>query len=190
MFQGRMPTPPIQFGDMFPDHMRRYLFWFVILLLLAGWAFFIQSRDDDEQDGSGAGGRSSRTVEVDRVVDGDTAKVFIDGESEYVRYIGIDTPESVAQGQPVECFGQESKNFNESLLTVGEVRLVFDEEQRDQYGRLLAYVYAEGRMLNEELLRNGYATTLEISPNTAHADRFADLEAQARDSSRGLWAYC
>jgi micrococcal nuclease len=132
------------------------------------------------------------TVRVDRVVDGDTAKVYFEGDSEYVRYIGVDTPESVKPDSPVECFGEEAKRFNESLLRSGgpNVTLVFDRERRDRYGRLLAYVYAGGQMIQEELLRRGYATTLEVPPNTSRADEFERLEEQARAAGRGLWSAC
>ncbi len=128
---------------------------------------------------------------VDRVVDGDTAKVWVDGKSEYVRYIGIDTPESVKEDSPVECFGQEASSFNEQLLARNDqVRLEFDRERRDQYGRLLAYVYSGPTLLQAELLREGYATTLEIPPNTSRARQFAKLESEARETGRGGWSAC
>jgi micrococcal nuclease len=141
-------------------------------------------------DGPRPGAGESVWVEVDRVVDGDTAKFFFDGESEYVRYIGIDTPESVKPDAPVECFGEESKAFNEALLGDGRARLVFDREMRDRFGRLLAYVYVSDVMLNAELLRQGFAQTLTISPNDAESGRFERIEAEARDSGRGLWGAC
>ena len=168
--------------------MRRYLIPLVILLLLGGGAAITGSGDDEKRDRQPRGG--SVSVAVDRVVDGDTAKVFYGGESEYVRYIGIDTPESVQPGEPVECFGNESKDLNASLIEGERMRLVFDEERRDHYGRLLAYVYVDGKLLQAELLRRGYATTLEVSPNTSKADRFARLEEEARQRDRGLWAAC
>ena len=80
-------------------------------------------------------------VEVVDVVDGDTIEVLIDGTEEDVRYIGVDTPESVKPGAPVECFGPEASAFNERLVDGERVGLVFDAERRDDYGRLLAYVY-------------------------------------------------
>jgi micrococcal nuclease len=113
-----------------------------------------------------------------------------------VRYIGIDTPESVDPESPVECFGEEAGDFNESLLEAGRVRLVFDREQRDRFGRLLAYVYVndvtQGRklMLNAEMLRRGFAQTLTIPPNDAFSARFAQLEDEARDAGRGKWGAC
>jgi micrococcal nuclease len=130
------------------------------------------------------------TGKVDRVVDGDTAKVFYGGESEYVRYIGIDTPESVRPGSSVECFGEEAKEFNAGLIEGENVRLVFGPEQRDRFGRLLAYVYVRDLMLNAELLRRGYAETLTIPPNDARSGEFERLEEQARRVGLGLWGAC
>ncbi|MEX0620346.1 MAG: thermonuclease family protein [Solirubrobacterales bacterium] len=156
----------------------------LLILLAAGW---LQTRD---QGGSGLPAAAPETVKVDRVVDGDTVKVFYEGRSEYVRYIGIDTPESVDPDSPVECFGEEAKEFNDRLLRDGEVRLVFDQEMRDRYGRLLAYVYVGNLMLNAELLRKGFAQTLTISPNDAESRRFEKIEADARYSGVGLWSSC
>ena len=134
--------------------------------------------------------RAPVTVEVDRVVDGDTAKVFYRGESEYVRYIGIDTPESVDPGSPVECYGEQAKDFNERMLAAGEVRLRFGPELRDRFGRLLAYVYVSDVMLNAELLRRGLAETLTIPPNDAESGRFERIESRARRAGEGLWGAC
>ncbi len=166
--------------------MRRYVILLVVALLLAGGAAI--TGKDDGGDREPAGG--SATVKVDRVVDGDTAKVFYGGRSEYVRYIGIDTPESVKPNSPVECYGEESKRFNAGRIEGQDVRLVFDREKRDHYGRLLAYVYVGGNLLNAEILRRGYGTTLEVSPNTARAGQFEQIEADARKAGRGLWSAC
>jgi len=158
----------------------------LVIVLAFGWW---QTRDQGSStDREPTGGTS--TVKVDRVVDGDTAKVFYEGNSEYVRYIGIDTPESVKEGTPVECYGKESSDFNAGLIEGQRMKLVFDEEQRDRYGRLLAYVYVDGKMINAELLKNGYATTLEVSPNTSKAGQFQGLEDKARNAGRGLWSAC
>ena len=134
--------------------------------------------------------RHSVTVRVLRIVDGDTIEVSLGGEEEDVRYIGVDTPETVAPGQPVECFGHAASRFNTSLVEGERVRLTFDRERRDQYGRLLAYVYANGELVNAQLVRGGFARTLVLPPNTRHADLFARLQQQAADAGRGLWARC
>ena len=129
-------------------------------------------------------------VEVRKVVDGDTLEVT---GGERVRLIGVDTPETVAEDRPVGCFGKEASRFTASVVPPGtEVRLVGDAEQRDRFGRLLAYVYrrADGLFVNAELLRRGYAQLLTIPPNIAHTDEFAALARQAREGSQGLWAAC
>ena len=129
-------------------------------------------------------------VEVRRVVDGDTLEV---AGGERVRLIGVDTPETVDEDRPVGCFGKEASRFTASVVPPGTpVRLVGDAEQRDRYGRLLAYVYrqSDGLFVNAELLRRGFALLLTIPPNIAHTDEFAVLARQAREGSQGLWAAC
>ena len=85
--------------------------------------------------------RKADTVPVVRVVDGDTIRVGLRSGEEPVRYIGIDTPESVKPGAPVECFAKRATAYNERLVAGERIRLVYDVERRDRYGRLLAYVY-------------------------------------------------
>ena len=129
-------------------------------------------------------------VVVRKVVDGDTLEV---SGGERVRLIGVDTPETVAPDRPMGCFGKEASRFTASLVPPGTaVRLVGDAEQRDRYGRLLAYVYrrADGLFVNAELLRQGYAQLLTIPPNIAHTDEFTAIARQAREGSQGLWAAC
>ena len=146
----------------------------------------------------GAPTPSGRSVEarVVRVVDGDTIVASVDGADAYVRYIGVDTPETVKPGTPVQCFGKRASAENHHLVEGRTVRLVFDRERRDDYGRLLAYVYTaaagggRSRFVNAILVRDGYARTLTIPPNTAHAPLFDRLEARAGQSGRGLWGSC
>jgi micrococcal nuclease len=122
-----------------------------------------------------------------RVSDGDTVRVRIDGgREERVRYIGIDTPEVTSD----ECFADEAAAFNERLVAGREVRLELDADERDRYGRLLAYVYAGDAFVNAELLRKGYAQPLTVPPNVRFADRFTRLARDARREGRGLWASC
>ncbi len=127
---------------------------------------------------------------VTRVVDGDTVEVRLGGEVEDVRYIGVDTPETVKPDTPVQCFGPQASTFNHRLVAGRRVRLVFGVERRDVYGRLLAYVHLGRRFVNAELLRRGLARTLTIPPNDRHAGRFARLERAAARSGRGLWGAC
>src|SRR3954466_15093243 len=132
------------------------------------------------------------TVRVVRVVDGDTIRVALPTGEEAVRYIGIDTPESVKPGSPVECFAKRASAFNERLVDGQRVRLVRDVEERDRYGRLLAYVYRArvGLFVNAELVRGGYATVATFPPNVAHEREFRRLARRARLSGRGLWREC
>src|SRR3954454_8506096 len=129
---------------------------------------------------------------VTRVVDGDTLHVAMGGTDETVRYIGVDTPESVKPSTPVQCFAKAASAANERLVDGRHVRMVYDVERRDRYGRLLAYVYRadDGAVVTEALVREGYARTLTIPPNVRFASRFATLARQAREARRGLWRAC
>lgn len=135
---------------------------------------------------------SVQAAMVTRVVDGDTIKVQVGGATERVRYIGIDTPETVKPNSPVECYGRAASDFNKRLVDGEAVTLTFDVEQRDRYGRLLAYVRRarDGLLVNDELVRRGYATTLTIPPNVRYAELFRAAQRSAREAGRGLWASC
>lgn len=139
--------------------------------------------------GDGDEPRSVR-AEVTRVVDGDTIEVNFDGNEEDVRLIGVDTPETVAPGEPVQCFGPRASRFSHRLLEGQRVLLVFGAERRDVYGRLLAYAYLDDNFVNAELLRRGLARTLTIPPNDRFAERFGRLEMAAARAGRGLWGAC
>ncbi len=164
----------------------------VVLLALLLWLLVEGPRQEEERERDEAEPvpSSAAHAEVLRVVDGDTIEVEIDGREEDVRYIGVDTPETVAPGKPVGCFGPEASARNHELVEGEDVRLVFGAEVRDDYGRLLAYVHAGGRLVNAELLRGGYARTLEIPPNTAMATEFRGIERRAATAGRGLWGTC
>ena len=136
---------------------------------------------------------SAQEATVPRVVDGDTVIAQLgSGATERVRLIGIDTPESVKPGTPVQCFALKASAYTKHLLTGRRVRLVLDAEPRDRYGRLLAYVYREpdGLFVNADLVRRGFAQTLTIPPNVRFADRFSALARQAREAGKGLWSAC
>ena len=138
----------------------------------------------------------SAVAYVLRAVDGDTIEVRLGGEREDVRYIGVDTPETVKPGTSVQCFGPQAHRFNARLVTHARVRLVFGVERRDDYGRLLAYVYLPSpsrggdRFVNAELAQRGLARTLTIPPNDRYAERFKRLQTAAARAGRGLWGAC
>lgn len=130
---------------------------------------------------------------VELVVDGDTVDVTVGGDGERVRLIGIDTPETKRPDTPVECFGPEATAFTQSLLPPDTpVRLERDVVGRDDYGRILAYVYrvSDGILVNYEIIRQGYARPLTIPPNAAHADLFVEAARQAERDDVGLWSSC
>jgi micrococcal nuclease len=127
---------------------------------------------------------------VVRAVDGDTIEARVGGEVEDVRYIGVDTPETVKPGAPVQCFGPRASSFNHRLVEGRRVRLVFGVERRDDYGRLLAYVRLGRRFVNAELVRRGLARSLTIPPNDRFAPLFQRLELRAARAGRGLWGAC
>ncbi len=146
---------------------RRALPFVLILLVLAG-AWWQAHRST---------GLHSRTARVLRVVDGDTIVVRgASGAPERVRYIGMDTPESVKPGVPVQCYAERASVLNRRLVAGRTVRLVSDAEATDRYGRTLAYVYRQpdGLFVNAELVRRGYARTLEIPPDVRFCRAFCD----------------
>ncbi len=142
------------------------------------------------EQGGAEGGPPSANAYVVRAVDGDTIEVRLGGRLEDVRYIGVDTPETVKPGTPVQCFGHRASDFDAALVEHRRVRLVFGVERRDVYGRLLAYVYIGHRFVNATLVRRGFARTLAIPPNTRHAALFRGLELRAARAGRGLWGTC
>ena len=130
---------------------------------------------------------------VVRPVDGDTVVVRVGGAEEAVRLIGIDTPESVAQDRPVECFGPEAKERLAAVLPAGTaVVLERDLEARDRYGRLLAYVVraADGTLVNALLVEEGFAESSPYPPNVTRQPELDAAEARARRDQRGLWPVC
>ena len=139
-------------------------------------------------------------AEVTRVVDGDTIEVRITersdgpgaglaeiGEIYSVRLIGIDTPESVKPGSPIECFGKEASSATSALLDGQTVTLVKDVEETDSYERLLRYVYLGEEMANARLVVNGYASAYTYPPNIRHSELFFELQREARENDRGMW---
>lgn len=125
--------------------------------------------------------------EILRVVDGDTYEIFIDGK-EKVRLIGVDTPESVApQKERNVEEGRIASDFAKELLEGKLAQIEYDVQERDRYGRILAYLYVDGKMINEILLEEGMAQTATYPPNVKYADRFREIERAARESGKGFW---
>lgn len=124
-------------------------------------------------------------AKVERVSDGDTMYALVNGRSEKIRLIGIDTPEI---GQ--RPWGERSRKYLEKLLELSSwnAAIESDIEERDQYGRILAYVWTtDGKMINEEMLRSGYAVLYTFPPNVKYINEFRAAQKEAREKKLGIW---
>lgn len=129
---------------------------------------------------------------VDHFVDGDTIAVKMGNKVESIRMIGVDTPETHKPNAPVQCYGPAAAQYTKTLIGTGKVRLEADERStnRDRYNRLLRYVYLpDGRLLEAELIKNGYGFAYVDFPFTKSAD-FTKYQTEAKTASKGLWGNC
>ena len=147
-------------------------------------------------------------AKIERVVDGDTAIVsfiFADGkkyQKQRVRFLGVDTPETVHPNKPVQFYGKEASNFTKSQLTDKIVWLQTDVGALDRYNRMLAYVWLSepskkdmddedairAKMFNATLLLEGYAQVMTVQPNSRYSEMFVRFQREAREGKKGLWA--
>lgn len=121
------------------------------------------------------------------MIDGDTVELA-DGRT--IRYIGVDTPETVAPGQPVGCFGPQASARNKALVEGKAVELEKDVSETDRFGRTLRYVYVDGQLVNELLVLEGFAQVSTFPPDVKYVDRFTAAQTTARNAGRGLWGGC
>lgn len=162
----------------------------IVVLLVVLWLAkrngWIAAPPAAPRDAASSGSSQNDEYAVRRVVDGDTL-LLDDGQR--VRLTGVNTPETVKEGTPVQPWGPEASQFTKDFLKQGRVRLEFDAERHDQHGRLLAYAWVGPRMLNEELLRAGLA---RYEPHYDYAEekkrRFRAAQDEARQARRGLWS--
>lgn len=124
---------------------------------------------------------------VKRVIDGDTIEL---ATGERVRYIGIDTPETVDPREEVGCFGKEASQRNKELVEGKKVRLEKDVSDLDSFGRLLRYVYAGDEFVNLTLVQEGYARASSYPPDIKYQEIFRTADAEARQKGSGLWGEC
>ncbi|MEO8456829.1 MAG: thermonuclease family protein [Chloroflexota bacterium] len=127
---------------------------------------------------------------VTHVVDGDTIDVEINGETKRLRYIGMDTPETVDPNRPVGCYGHEASDYNKQLVLGQTVGLQTDVSETDDFGRLLRYVWLGDVMVNADLVRNGYAVAKAYPPDTEYNDILQQIQAEAKQAGAGLWTAC
>lgn len=193
------PRSPFHFGPLFGPRSRRTrslrpryprarsisLIWLLIVMFLLFYRGGIRTNPHGDKPGNLL---PEGTYVVERVVDGDTLRLT---NGETVRLIGVDTPETVKPNAPVEQFGYEATSFTRQFLQKSsfQVRLTFDSDRRDKYGRLLAYVWVGDQLLNEELVLAGLARVeTQYSYSRAMKERFLRAEDQARVHRRGIWA--
>lgn len=123
-----------------------------------------------------------------KVLDGDTVDLR---SGVRIRYLLVDAPEIAHSARQIpECYGNEATTLNTQLVLGREVTLEYDQQCKDRYDRLLAYVYIGDRMVNREIIARGFARLLVIPPNEKHAEELERLEADAREEGRGLWGDC
>jgi micrococcal nuclease len=129
-------------------------------------------------------------AKVSRVVDGDTVEIMYGGnKKETVRLLLVDTPETVHPDKPVQPFGKEASDYTKKQLTGKTVQVELDVSDRDTYGRLLAYLWADGKLFNELLLEQGLARVAYIyPPNVKYVDRFKDVQRKAQQAGIGIWS--
>lgn len=130
---------------------------------------------------------SRERVRVTRVIDGDTIEIE-DGRR--VRYIGINTPETVDPRKAVECFGREASAQNRELVEGKEIEMGKDIAEKDKYGRLLRYIWVENLFVNDYLIRQGFAQVMTVPPDVKYQEQLRQAEAEAQEFKRGLWKSC
>ncbi|MCM3130139.1 MULTISPECIES: thermonuclease family protein [unclassified Paenibacillus] len=144
----------------------------------------VNTNDNSEPIGSGR--LPATLIEV---IDGDTLHVEVEGREEKVRLLLIDTPETVHPQKEVQPFGKDASNFVKKQTNKGDIELELDVSERDKYGRLLAYVWVNDKMLNEQLLEYGLARVAYIyPPNTKYVDQFEEIQKTAQKASKGIWS--
>ena len=133
--------------------------------------------------------KEQNEYKVIKIFDGDTIVLGIDGVEERVRFIGMDTPEIAHREKPAEYFANEATEHLKQILSKHKItKLEYDVIKRDKYGRLLAYLFLDnGEMLNEKMVKDGYAYLLTIPPNVKYNERFQSAIKYAREDSLGLW---
>ena len=130
-------------------------------------------------------------VKFSKCVDGDTITLKINGEKKRVRLLAIDTPESVTPNKPIEKYGKEASNFTCNLVKNAqkiEIEYDINSDKEDKYERVLAYVYVDGKMIQEELLKNGLARVAYLYDNYQYTEHFKNIEQEAKDNKIGLWS--
>lgn len=164
----------------------------LVLLLALGWWIAGQAGWLD-QAGKMAQQDQPGLYSINHFIDGDTIAVNMNGKSETVRLVGIDTPETHKPNTPVQCYGPAAATYTKNTIGDKRVRLASDSlsTDRDRYGRLLRYVYLpDGTLLNERLVRNGYAFYYPYFPFVNGSKQFVMDQEAAMETHKGIWGNC
>lgn len=169
--------------------VQRRLIKLALGLVVLGLTYYF--RDPVQQAVTSAPQVAASDYTVTEAVDGDTIKIKMGDKIETIRMIGVDTPETHDPRKAVQCFGKQASDYTKNLLLNKQVRLESDpnDSDRDKYKRLLRYVYLGEMLVNQELIKQGYAFAYTVFPFTK-LDDFRASEQEARAASRGLWAGC
>ena len=175
----------------------------IIIIIIGVIAYFFGGESVFNLSGNNSGNDSGNQDFVQavivRAVDGDTAVVKIDGQEKRVRFLGVDTPETVHPNKPVQFYGKEASNFTKESLNGRRVWLEYDSNPQDRYGRHLAYIWLNNpktinestireNMFNAKLLLGGYAKVMIIKPNKRYESEFRKFQEEARNKKLGVWS--
>ncbi|MBQ7170012.1 MAG: thermonuclease family protein [Synergistaceae bacterium] len=171
----------------------------IVIIIIAAIAYIFGGESVFNFSGNEAGNQDFVQAVIVRAVDGDTAVVKVDGQERRVRFLGVDTPETVHPNKPVQYYGKEASSYTKESLNGKRVWLEYDANPQDRYGRHLAYIWLNNpktineaaireNMFNAKLLLGGYAKVMIIRPNKRYESEFRKFEAEARQDKRGLWA--
>lgn len=174
---------------------RSWVYLAVLVAMLFFYAFSYYKPSENNNQKTSAESLTGDEARVIKVVDGDTIEVGNGPTKTTIRYIGVDTPETVKPNTPVQCFGKEASNKNKELVQDKVVVLKKDVQDKDKYGRTLRYVYLKNEdgtttFINKLLVEEGYASAASFPPNVAHQEEFRSAEQKAREEKKGLWGSC
>ncbi|MBQ3455722.1 MAG: thermonuclease family protein [Synergistaceae bacterium] len=173
----------------------------IIIIGVIAYLFGVESvfNISGNNGGNEAGNQDFVPAVIVRAVDGDTAVVKVDGQEKRVRFLGVDTPETVHPNKPVQFYGKEASNFTKESLNGRRVWLEYDSNPQDRYGRHLAYIWLKNpatinestmreSMFNAKLLLGGYAKVMIIKPNKRYETEFKKFQEEAKRARLGVWS--
>jgi micrococcal nuclease len=171
---------------------RRLNSWGAVIVFIISLLIYAQQQGVFDSGGRGMMAANPGLYQVTQFVDGDTIAVNMNGKTEKVRFIGVDTPETHKPNTPVQCYGPAAAAFTKNVIGVNKVRLEADSlnSNRDRYQRLLRYVYLQDNtLINEKIIREGFGFYYPYFP-FSKAPQFEDAQTKAQQEKKGLWGNC